>query len=301
MTNDWKRQRISLPGRSSLSTRTFSLALAAGLVGMGSAFLSCSAWKADHAADALQIVQVQSLTGGTTNCVVSATPSSAVQTSGTLDVYLPDESYPSADPFHRYIVRARSELAIFVSDDVRLGSIHNPVVPRCDDRLCSPDHQAPAFAVLAGRTGTSSGRQAAAPRSGHCHGEGRGKPRRHVHRKRTFRLYRRRLHGLPSRLVHGFVAARLPLPSRLPSLQRLVGRESLPGCAVRTRWPGRKHPLLRVHRRGWKSARRVPRRHTDQDLDRHLHRHIDVHQYLDGALTLACRAIDTLEASRLET
>ena len=95
MTNDWKRQRISLPGRSSLSTRTFSLALAAGLVGMGSAFLSCSAWKADHAADALQIVQVQSLTGGTTNCVVSATPSSAVQTSGTLDVYLPDESYPS--------------------------------------------------------------------------------------------------------------------------------------------------------------------------------------------------------------
>jgi hypothetical protein len=93
MTKHWKSQRITLPGRSFL-TRVSSLAIASGLVGMGLAFLSCEAWKAKDAFNSLQIVQVQSITSSGTDCVVSDSASDSARSSGTLDVYLPDESYP---------------------------------------------------------------------------------------------------------------------------------------------------------------------------------------------------------------
>jgi hypothetical protein len=71
-----------------------SLALAGGLAGIAAGLLSCSSWKANNAFDSLQIVQVQTVTGTGSDCVVSATPSTAGRTVGTLDVYLPDGSYP---------------------------------------------------------------------------------------------------------------------------------------------------------------------------------------------------------------
>jgi hypothetical protein len=71
-----------------------SLALAGGLAGIAAGLLSCSAWKANDAFDSLQIVQVQTITGTGSDCVVSATASTTSRTFGTLDVYLPDGSYP---------------------------------------------------------------------------------------------------------------------------------------------------------------------------------------------------------------
>jgi hypothetical protein len=71
-----------------------SLAIAGGLAGIGLTVLSCGSWKATDAYDSLQIVQMQAITGDGTNCVVSGTASASSRQSGTLDVYLPDNSYP---------------------------------------------------------------------------------------------------------------------------------------------------------------------------------------------------------------
>jgi hypothetical protein len=72
--------------------RLASLAVA-GLLGLLS--LSCESWKADDALTSLQIVQVQSITSdGAGSCAVSGTADDSFRTSGTLDVYLPDNSAP---------------------------------------------------------------------------------------------------------------------------------------------------------------------------------------------------------------
>jgi hypothetical protein len=71
-----------------------SLAVAGGLAGIAAGLLSCSSWKANDAFDSLQIVQVQTVSGTGTDCVVPATASASGRTEGTLDVYLPDGSYP---------------------------------------------------------------------------------------------------------------------------------------------------------------------------------------------------------------
>jgi len=56
--------------------------------------LSCGSWKAEEALNALKIVQAQSLDGSEGGCVVSGTATETFRTGGTLDVYLPDNSYP---------------------------------------------------------------------------------------------------------------------------------------------------------------------------------------------------------------
>ncbi len=71
-----------------------SLALAGGLTGIAAGLLSCSSWKANEAFQSLQIAQVQTLTDEGSGCVVPAGPTAATQTRGTLDVYLPDGSFP---------------------------------------------------------------------------------------------------------------------------------------------------------------------------------------------------------------
>lgn len=71
-----------------------SLALAGGLAGIAAGLFSCSSWKANDAFNALQIAQVQAVTQAETGCVVGATASDATRTHGTLDVYLPDGSFP---------------------------------------------------------------------------------------------------------------------------------------------------------------------------------------------------------------
>jgi len=53
---------------------------------------ACGRFLATDAYNALQIVQVQVLAAG--DCTVPGTPTSSTQSSGTLDVYLPDGSYP---------------------------------------------------------------------------------------------------------------------------------------------------------------------------------------------------------------
>jgi hypothetical protein len=71
-----------------------SLALAGGLVGIGIALLSCDAWKANDAFNALQITQVSTISGEGATCSVAASGVTTTRTMGTLDVYLPDNSYP---------------------------------------------------------------------------------------------------------------------------------------------------------------------------------------------------------------
>ena len=71
-----------------------SLALAGGMAGIAAGLLSCSSLKANDAYDSLQIVQVQSISGSGSDCVVPATASTSSRIAGTLDVYLPDGSYP---------------------------------------------------------------------------------------------------------------------------------------------------------------------------------------------------------------
>jgi hypothetical protein len=70
-----------------------SLALAGGLAGIAAGLSSCSL-KAHESYQALQIAQVQTPTQSGTGCVVAATPSDSTRTHGTLDIYLPDGSFP---------------------------------------------------------------------------------------------------------------------------------------------------------------------------------------------------------------
>jgi len=98
MTKHSNRQQMMFPGRVTANGlgrrlgRRLAFGTAVGLIAVGS--LSCGSWKADDALTALQIVQVQSITGGDSGCVVSGTASTTFRTEGTLDVYLPDNSYP---------------------------------------------------------------------------------------------------------------------------------------------------------------------------------------------------------------
>jgi hypothetical protein len=98
MTKHWKRQRITLPTQAYDRTSSFRLAsLALTAIGIGLGFLACGSWKADDALNSLQIVQVQTVSSGSESsggCVVSGTQDSSSRTAGTLDVYLPDGSYP---------------------------------------------------------------------------------------------------------------------------------------------------------------------------------------------------------------
>jgi len=64
------------------------------LTGIALTFMSCDSWKAKDAFTALQIVQVQTMTANGTSCTVPATASESTKSSGTLDVYLPDNSFP---------------------------------------------------------------------------------------------------------------------------------------------------------------------------------------------------------------
>jgi hypothetical protein len=68
-----------------------ALALAGGLAGIAAGLLSC---KANDAFNSLQIAQVQTVTQSDTDCVVGSTATDATRTRGTLDVYLPDGSFP---------------------------------------------------------------------------------------------------------------------------------------------------------------------------------------------------------------
>jgi hypothetical protein len=72
------------------TTLTAGLALA----GIALAFTSCDSWKAKDAFTALQIVQVQAMTSNGTSCTVPGTASESSKSQGTLDVYLPDNSFP---------------------------------------------------------------------------------------------------------------------------------------------------------------------------------------------------------------
>ncbi len=75
-----------------------SLGLGLVVCATGLGILACDAWKANSAFDSLQIVQVQSISGsgsGAGMCVVSGTAAgTASPVQGTLDVFLPDGSFP---------------------------------------------------------------------------------------------------------------------------------------------------------------------------------------------------------------
>lgn len=71
-----------------------SLALAGGMTGIAAGLLSCSSWKANEAYQSLQIAQVQTMSQSGSGCVVPAEAATATRTQGTLDVYLPDGSFP---------------------------------------------------------------------------------------------------------------------------------------------------------------------------------------------------------------
>lgn len=71
-----------------------SLTLAGGMAGIAAGLLSCSSWKANEAFNSLQIAQVQTISQTDATCVVPAEASTAMRTRGTLDVYLPDGSFP---------------------------------------------------------------------------------------------------------------------------------------------------------------------------------------------------------------
>jgi hypothetical protein len=99
MTNRWNRQEQMLSGRAdagrSSSARWLGLAALAGAVGLG--FLACGAWSAEDALQSLQITQVQAISAGsadTRSCTVSGEAGTSWPTSGVLDVYLPDGSFP---------------------------------------------------------------------------------------------------------------------------------------------------------------------------------------------------------------
>lgn len=96
----WKWAHGPLPDRCNPRRKT-SLALASAACGLALLFVSCGSWKATDEPRGLQIVQVQSITGqtsatsgSTTGCTVPATATTSTQSSGVLDVYLPDNSYP---------------------------------------------------------------------------------------------------------------------------------------------------------------------------------------------------------------
>jgi hypothetical protein len=93
MTKHWKRFGVNRPvGRLPLSRMTRTVL--AGLAGAAVGLVSCQSWKAEEAQTSLQIVQTQSISGTPPNCIVSATASTSYQTKGTLDVFLPDNSFP---------------------------------------------------------------------------------------------------------------------------------------------------------------------------------------------------------------
>ncbi len=95
MTKQWKRLRTSdRAAKPSALSKSTSTALAGCLLASGLGLLSCQSWKAEEAKTSLQIVQTQAVTGNPPNCVVSATASTSYKTSGTLDVFLPDNSFP---------------------------------------------------------------------------------------------------------------------------------------------------------------------------------------------------------------
>jgi hypothetical protein len=95
MTKQWKRLRISGEAAKQTALSTMARAAVAGcLLATGLDLLSCQSWKAEEAANSLQIVQTQAISGTPPNCVVSATASTSYQTKGTLDVFLPDNSFP---------------------------------------------------------------------------------------------------------------------------------------------------------------------------------------------------------------
>jgi hypothetical protein len=84
--------RVTSPHPIGRLSRRLAFRTTAGLIVLLS--LSCGSWKAEDAFNALQIAQVQSISGGEGGCVVSGTASTTFRTEGTLDVYLPDNSYP---------------------------------------------------------------------------------------------------------------------------------------------------------------------------------------------------------------
>jgi hypothetical protein len=88
MTERWNGER-AMNLRTKVTTR---INLAAALVGFTLALAGCDRLKAENAPNALEIVQVQVLSAG--DCSVPGFASMLTRSGGTLDVYLPDNSYP---------------------------------------------------------------------------------------------------------------------------------------------------------------------------------------------------------------
>jgi hypothetical protein len=86
-----RRNGLSAMNRRSLRVWCRNLGVAATALTLG--MVGCGRWKATDALNALQIVQVQILEAGG-DCTVPGTPTSTTRTAGTLDVYLPDNSFP---------------------------------------------------------------------------------------------------------------------------------------------------------------------------------------------------------------